>query len=124
VVKRAPPTQPRLPAWRALLLAALLLLAQGLGFSHAIAHGGAGTADHGHTLLDGADDHDHGHGSGHEAGSAQCRLVDAHAHGDLATAAAPQLPPVATAPAPPAAGGSTSCTPAPRWHAPARGPPR
>jgi hypothetical protein len=116
----------RLKPWSALLLAALLLLAQGLGLSHAVAHGGvpAGTLA-GEPCSDAPGDagHDHMH-AGHEAGSAECRLVDAHAHGDLALAATLPGVPLAGAKAPLPQHPAGAARPAPRWHPPARGPPR
>lgn len=57
----------------ALVLAALLLAAQGLGLAHHAVHGHAGDAAHAAAWLD-----------GHEDGSADCRLIDQLGHADLA----------------------------------------
>ena len=93
---------------RALLLAALLLLAQAAGLAHRVAHGGAPPADahwvglagpgHGHAHADARADprdhrhaHGHGHGIGitqHEQAGAECRLFDQLlGHADLLPAA-------------------------------------
>lgn len=55
-------------------LAAALLLAQALGLAHHVLHGGTPA-------------HDDEHFAGHEAGDAQCRLIDALAGGDALPAA-------------------------------------
>lgn len=90
-------------AW---LLAALLLLAQGLGLVHGISHGiapgkmahrpacglPASPAPAGPAAAAACEDKPaaHAHGGAHEAGDAQCRLVDQLAHADgLPTAAMP-----------------------------------
>ncbi|KPG00291.1 hypothetical protein IP87_02760, partial [beta proteobacterium AAP121] len=126
------PRRPPLPAGAAWLLAALLLLAQGLGLVHGIAHGvahgmahgvpqapahaAAGLpahgvaaaapvceeAGHGHAHAAAPADGwaaAHAHGGAHEAGDAQCRLIDqlAHADGLWAADAAPVLPPARSA---------------------------
>lgn len=70
-------------------LAALLLLAQGLGLSHRIAH----APSHGPAQV-----HASAWGHDHEAGSADCRLVDQLAHADaLCAPPTAALPLVATA---------------------------
>lgn len=67
-----------LQAW---LLAGLLLAAQALGLAHRVAHaGGAGAAAVAVSAKAFAD--------GHEAGSAECRLVDQLTQGDLLCASA------------------------------------
>lgn len=74
----------------ALLLAALLLAAQGVGLAHHVAHGQGGPATaHATPWLDGHDD-----------GSAGCRLIDQLGHADLAfgALAAPLQATVSTAP--------------------------
>jgi hypothetical protein len=97
-------------------LAVFLLLAQALGLAHGIGHAGG--------LPPPVEDlqHEH-HGGVHEAGSEQCRLVDAHAAADLASVA-----PLAALPRPMGRGD----LPQPAghaafqqrvWAAPARGPP-
>jgi hypothetical protein len=107
----------RLAPWRAATLVALLLLAQALGFAHAVAHGLAPAAPP--ALQHSADDDE-----GHQAGSAECRLVDAHGWLDLATGGAPatdrRLPTQAHGTLPLALHPSV----APHWAPPARGPPR
>jgi hypothetical protein len=76
----------------ALLLAALLLAAQGLGLAHHVAHGQGGPATaHASPWLDGHDD-----------GSADCRLIDQLGHADLAFGARAALPQAAVSAAPPA----------------------
>jgi len=109
--------RPRLAPWRAACLAALLLLAQALGFGHAVAHAGWPLGG------DAAAVASEGHGN-HEAGSAECRLVDAHAHGDLAMGGAWSLPALPCAPLQAAAPGWEPPALAPGWRSPARGPPR
>jgi len=113
------PNRSRLGPWRAAALAALLLLAQALGLAHAVAHGlgPAGSAES--AAHQGPDD-----GHGHEAGSAECRLVDAHGGVDMAAGGA-----AAPAPALPAAARAVQrlaprVALAPRWARLARGPPR
>lgn len=103
--RRFPGAKP-VQAW---LLAALLLVAQGLGLAHRVAHApGLGQAG----VSASARAHFHGHAQagapaawadGHEADTADCRLIDqlAHADGlsaaDGATAPAPQSSVVAAA---------------------------
>lgn len=89
--KRLAPTL--LQAW---LLAGLLLAAQALGFAHRVAHGG-GSATPAVSAVK-------AFAGGHEAGSAECRLIDQLAQGDLLCGAAPALPlPLFVQAAPPAA---------------------
>lgn len=76
----------------ALLLAALLLFAQGQGLAHHVVHGQGSSAAHTPEWLD-----------GHEEGSAECRLVDQLGHADLALGTAASLPAVPVAEAAPAA---------------------
>lgn len=109
---------PRLAPWRAACLVALLLLAQALGLAHAIEHAGGLQGGGASSAL--ADD-DHG---GHAAGTAECRLVDAHALGDLAMASVAILPTPVAAALPAAAPGWQPPALAPGWRSPARGPPR
>lgn len=88
--KRLAPT--RVQAW---LLAGLLLAAQALGLAHRVAHGGgaATPAVSAKAFVD-----------GHEAGSAECRLVDQLAQGDLLCGSAAALPlPLFARSTPPAA---------------------
>jgi hypothetical protein len=103
--RRVPPGL-RLSAARAWLLAALLLVAQGLGLVHGISHGvGHGVS---HSLAHGTPQKDapacadeghvhaaqpvfsvaHTHGGSHEAGDAECRLIDQLAHADALFTAA------------------------------------
>jgi hypothetical protein len=73
------------------MLAALLLAAQGLGLAHRALHGGSAQGQVASAWLD-----------EHEAGSADCRLIDQLGHADLAVgtqALAPCLPTAAAAPA-------------------------
>lgn len=80
---RAAP-RPWLQVW---LLAALLLAAQAFGLAHRVAHAPGLHCDH---------PHHHGAASplaGHEAGSAECRLIDQLAHAD-ALFGSPVLPPL------------------------------
>lgn len=109
--------RPRLAPWRAACLVALLLLAQALGLGHAVAH--AAWPQGGEAAAVAGDTHDD-----HTAGSAECRLVDAHAHGDLASAGAWLMPALACAPLLLAAPGWQPPALAPGWRSPARGPPR
>jgi hypothetical protein len=116
MARRQAPRQPLLTAGGAWLLAALLLLAQGLGLVHGVAHGVALAPAHAAAPAAACDDaglahthtHSHAqaaqpsfgfaaahaHGGTHEAGDAQCRLIDqlAHADGLWAADAAPALP--------------------------------
>jgi hypothetical protein len=90
--RRVPPGL-RLSAGRAWLLAALLLVAQGLGLVHGIAHGNPQVAAH--ACADEEHVHEarpgfaaaHVHGGSHEAGDAECRLIDQLAHADALFAA-------------------------------------
>lgn len=131
--------KPALTLARALWLCAALLCAQWVGHAHAVAHGvGAGAA---HPLASHAQvdctpaaqgfapafhavhhDHDHHHdpapglnlADGHEAGGAECRLVDQLGHADLLwSAQAPAGQAAHRGPAPQA------CAAAPRAAAPA-----
>jgi hypothetical protein len=72
----------------ALVLAALLLAAQGLGLAHHVVHGHGGASAHATVWLD-----------GHGDGSADCRLIDQLGHADLAfgTPATPPGAPVGAA---------------------------
>ena len=109
--KRLAPTL--LQAW---LLAGLLLAAQALGLAHRVAHGGgAGTAPAVSAKA---------FADGHEAGSAECRLIDQLAQGDLLCGDAPALPlPLFVQAAPPlAAPASLPALPAGAYQA--RAPPR
>jgi len=102
-----------LQAW---LLAGLLLAAQALGLAHRVAHGGgAGAVTVSATQAFAGD---------HEAGSAECRLVDQLAQGDLLCGDAPllALPLVVQAALPPAPAQSLPATPAAAYQA--RAPPR
>jgi hypothetical protein len=97
-------------------LAVFLLLAQALGLAHGIGHAGG--------LPPSIENpqHEH-HGGEHEAGSEQCRLVDAHAGADLAGAA-----PLAALPGPMGRGDLPQLVEHAAfqqrvWAAPARGPP-
>lgn len=72
----------------ALVLAALLLAAQGLGLAHRAVHGQGGggpqaahAADAGHAVHGG---HAAAWLDGHDDGSANCRLIDQLGHADLA----------------------------------------
>lgn len=98
----------------ALLLAALLLAAQGLGLAHHVAHGQSGPATaHAGPWLD-----------GHDEGSADCRLIDQLGHADLAFGALAALPQAAAA-TPTPAGCSRSAQPlAPARPYQARAPPQ
>lgn len=112
--RRLPHSRP-LQAW---LLAALLLLAQGWGLAHRVAHapglGRAGVADAAPGRVHGqVDGHAHAQAAvswatGHEAGTAECRLIDQLAHADglcadvWAAAPAPQLTEANDAAPPPA----------------------
>lgn len=119
------PHRPRLAPWRAACLVALLLLAQMVGLAHGIEHAGG---LHGGNVSTAAADDDHADGHdghpGHDAGSAECRLVDAHALGDLAMAGVVILPAPVAAPLPAVAPGWRPPALAPGWRSPARGPPR
>jgi hypothetical protein len=98
--------KPALTLARALWLCAALLAAQWLGHAHAVAHGlaaGAALTAASHAQADctpaaqgfapafhvAHHDHDHDHSpglslaDGHEAGGAECRLVDQLGHADL-----------------------------------------
>jgi hypothetical protein len=106
LTRHLPGSRPML-AW---LMAALLLVAQGLGLAHRVAHAPglgqavAGVAAPGHAQgRDQAHAHAHAHAhattrwaDGHEADTAECRLIDELAHADglcdvvWATARAPQ----------------------------------
>ncbi len=102
-----------LQAW---LLAGLLLAAQALGLAHRVAHGGGAgspTAVSAKTFA--------GH---HEAGSAECRLVDQLAQGDLLCGSAPALalPLLVQAAVPPAHAAPLPAEPAGAYQA--RAPPR
>ncbi len=98
---------------RAWLLAMLLLVSQATGLAHRIAHAtpAGGTTAQAVWKAD------------HQAGSADCRLVDQLTHADVlcggALAAAPLLPPAATAVA--LAAEAVRARPAPQHLA--RGPP-
>lgn len=108
MARRQAPRRPLLTAGGAWLLAALLLLAQGLGLVHGVAHGVALAPAHAAACAPACDDAGHAHaakpaagfatlhahGGTHEAGDAQCRLIDqlAHADGLWAVDAAPVLP--------------------------------
>ncbi len=111
-----PSSLPRLNLVRACALAGLLLLAQALGLVHAVVHAPGLPAP--------IEDPQHAHHGGeHQASGDQCRLVDAHAAGDLAGAAS-----LAALPEPVAnsarAAPTQSAAPKPRvWAPPARGPP-
>ena len=96
----------------ALVFAALLLAAQGLGLAHHAVHGHGGSAAQAAWL------------DGHEDGSADCRLIDQLGHADLAFGAPASLPGVPLAHAAPAACASTGLRrlPAPAYHA--RAPPQ
>ena len=110
------PTRSRLAPWRAAALVALLLLAQALGFAHAVAHGPANAAA---AVQPGADDE-----HGHAAGSAECRVVDAHGWLDLATGGSWATEPAPAAEPAGAQRPAPRASVAPRWARPARGPPR
>ncbi len=104
--------QPALRAWHAWLLAALLLAAQALGLAHRIEHapgsaaglraawalgsvGLAAAANAAPAPVDGASQAGQGL-DGHQAGDAQCRLVDQLGHADVLCGGAweaPALPP-------------------------------
>lgn len=117
--RRPLPGPTALQAW---LLAALLLVAQGLGLAHRVAH--APGLGHGGATLAAVSTSAKGHAdgqakaswaAGHEADSAECRLIDQLAHGDglcstpWAAAAAPQAGETrAAAPAPAPRAGSAS----------------
>jgi hypothetical protein len=98
----------------ALLLAALLLAAQGLGLAHHVAHaqGGLATAHAGPWL------------DGHDDGSADCRLVDQLGHADLAFGALAALPPATVSTAPPAVCSRSAQPLAPARPYQARAPPQ
>jgi hypothetical protein len=131
--RRLPPGL-RLSAARAWLLAALLLVAQGLGLVHGISHGIAYSNPQvaAHACADEEHVHEarpgfaaaHFHGGSHEAGDAECRLIDQLAHAD-ALFAAP-----AWAGLPPAGRGAPATAPRLAWAAGgsaaylARAPPR
>ena len=105
-------TRPALQPWHAWLLAALLLTAQALGLAHRIEHapGSAqrlhalGVAAQGGTAAAGAAWSAAGQGSdthgmaAHQAGDADCRLVDQLAHADGLADAAAGLPAVLPTP--------------------------
>ncbi len=98
--------RPAFCGWQAWLLAALLLAAQALGLAHRIEHGPGHSAGHSagqQAVLGlapvGAALPDHGEAAAgeHQAGDAQCRLVDQLGHADALCAAAwdaPALGPV------------------------------
>ena len=90
---RPPPRSPRWPPPRRLRvlhvwwLAALLLAAQALGLAHRVAHAtglpSAVAVQAAALAIGSADAPAHGDaGAGHEAGSADCRLIDQLAHAD------------------------------------------
>jgi hypothetical protein len=93
---RRPSRMQPLHAW---LLAALLLAAQALGLAHRVAHapGLPAAASAQATVLASADVHAHADADAaahapHEAGSADCRLIDQLAHADALCGSA-SLPP-------------------------------
>lgn len=110
----------RLPlhAW---LLASLLLLAQGLGLAHGMAHGLELGSQHPVVVAhahDSAWDHDH------EAGSAECRLVDQLGHADGLSGVWVLPVDVLVSAAAPAAAGQSTPRPTPAASYRARAPPR
>lgn len=98
---------------QALVLAALLLAAQGLGLAHHAVHGHGGEAAHAAAWLDGHDD-----------GSADCRLIDQLGHADLAFGATPAVVGVPAGAAAPANGAAASQGQAPSLAYQARAPPQ
>lgn len=87
----------------AFVAVAALLLAQGLGLAHRVAHAPIALALEAHAHEDHAheehahEEHAQGFDAQHDEGSAECRLVDQAGHGDAA--AAPPLPAAVVPPA-------------------------